>query len=99
MILESSVPFNINRPLTTEEFDDVLNYCAYDVDMTIEIFKKGIKSYFKPKISLVGMLKNEDAMKWNTTTISAQCAVEKNLGQNGQIFRIEEWMLHLCRLK
>lgn len=94
MILESSVPFNINRPLTPDEFDDALLYCAYDVDMTIEVFKKRIKSYFKPKISLVGMAKNEQAMKWNTTTISAHVLLEKNLGRWADI-RIEEWMLQL----
>ena len=94
MILESSVPFTINRPLTPEEFDDVLHYCISDVDTTISIYKRRIKSYFKPKISLVGMLKDPRAMKWNTTTISANLLLKKPLPKWADI-RIEDWMLQL----
>lgn len=79
MILESSVPFTIDRPLTTEEFNDVLDYCIYDVDTTIDIFKKREKSYFQPKKSLIEMLENEAAAKWNTTTISANLLLKKPL--------------------
>ena len=79
MILESSVPFNIDRPLTDHEYSDVLNYCTYDVDTTIDIYKKRIKSYFNLKISLVEMLGEEDAIKWNTTTISANLLLKKPL--------------------
>ena len=38
MILESNVPFSINRKLTTIEYKEVLKYCSYDVDTTIDIF-------------------------------------------------------------
>jgi hypothetical protein len=94
MILESSVPFTIDRPLTNEEFDEALAYCAYDVDTTIDIYKKRVKSYFKPKISLVEMLKREDAMKWNTTTISANLLLKKPLPKWADI-RIPDWMMQL----
>jgi hypothetical protein len=94
MILESSVPFTINRPLAADEFDNVLHYCIYDVDTTIDIYKHRINSYFKPKISLVGMLKNDKAIKWNTTTISANLLLEKPLRKWADI-RIEEWMMQL----
>ncbi len=94
MILESSVPFTIDRPLTNKEFDEALNYCAYDVDTTIDVFKKRVKSYFKPKISLVDMLGKEDAMKWNTTTISANLLLKKPLPKWADI-RVPEWMLQL----
>jgi hypothetical protein len=94
MILESSVPFTINRPLTPEEYDDVLDYCIYDVDTTIDIFKKRLKSYFKPKLSLVDMLGREDAIKWNTTTISANLLLKKPLPKWSNI-RVPEWMLDL----
>ena len=33
MILESSVPFSLDRELTENEFHEVLKYCSYDVDM------------------------------------------------------------------
>lgn len=71
MILESSVPFSIDRPLTAAEIEDVTFYCGYDVDTTIDIYQQRIQSYFQPKISLVNMLGKPAAMKWNTTTISA----------------------------
>ena len=81
MILESSVPFTIDRPLTPEEVDQVIFYCGYDVDTTIDIYKLRIKSYFEPKKSLVEMLgKDPDKiMKWNTTTISANLLLDKPL--------------------
>jgi hypothetical protein len=94
MILESSVPFTINRPLTQEEFDDVLNYCINDVDTTIDVYIKRLKSYFKPKISLVDMLGREDAIKWNTTTISANLLLKRPLPKWSGI-RVPEWMLDL----
>jgi hypothetical protein len=94
MILESSVPFSINRPLTPDEFEDCLQYCMYDVDMTIEIFKQRLKSYFKPKISLVDMLQKEDAIKWNTTTISANLLLKKPNPKWSNI-RVPEWMMDL----
>lgn len=94
MILESSVPFTIERPLTSEEFDEVLDYCIYDVDTTIDVYKKRLKSYFKPKISLVEMLGKESAIKWNTTTISANLLLKKPLPKWSDI-RIEEELLAL----
>ena len=94
MILESSVPFTIDRPLTNEEYEEVLAYCMYDVDTTIDIYHKRLKSYFMPKISLVDMLKKEDAIKWNTTTISANLLLKKPLTKWANI-RVEEWMMEL----
>jgi hypothetical protein len=94
MILESSVPFTIDRPLTTKEFDEVLHYCVYDVDTTIDVYLKRVKSYFKPKISLIEMLGKEDAMKWNTTTISANLLLKKPLPKWSDI-RVPEHMLEM----
>lgn len=37
-IQESSVPFNIDRKLTTEELADTIKYCRHDVEQTVEIF-------------------------------------------------------------
>ena len=92
MILESSVPFSINRKLEPEEYNDVLNYCKSDVDTTIDIFKKRIKSYFQPKFSLIEMLGNEAAIKWNTTTISANLLLKKPLNRWYNIRVKEELM-------
>jgi hypothetical protein len=78
-IVQSSVPFDLDRPLTDQEFDDVLHYCMYDVDATIDIFKKRRKSYFLPKQSLIEMLGKPKASRWNTTTISANLLLDKPL--------------------
>jgi len=94
MILESSVPFNIDRPLTDQEYNEVLNYCMYDVDTTIDIYKIRDKSYFQPKHSLIEMLGREQAIKWNTTTISANLLLKKPLPKWSNI-RIEEELLEL----
>jgi DNA polymerase family B len=94
MILESSIPFSIETKLTAAQFDEALFYCMNDVDTTIDVYKKRVKSYFQPKISLVEMLGKEDAMKWNTTTISANLLLQKPLPKWAYI-RIEEWMLQL----
>lgn len=81
MILESSVPFDHPEPLTDEQFYEVLDYCCYDVDTTIDIYLERIESYFQPKQELVEMLGKPEAMKWNTTTISAQLLLDKPLQQ------------------
>ena len=74
-IEETSVPFDIDRPLTEEEYDLTLKYCSHDVDATIEIFKLRWPQYFKPKLMVVSMLPEhlqDYAIHWNTTTIAAQ---------------------------
>lgn len=93
-ILESSVSFNIDRELTPTEFDEVLYYCAYDVDTTIDVYIEREKSYFQPKKSLVEMLGKKEAMKWNTTTISANLLLDKPLPKWSNI-RVEESLLDL----
>lgn len=76
MIMESSVDFNIDRPLTTEEFQEVFKYCSYDIDTTIDIYKIRENSYFKVKNMLSKKLDINNAYKWNTTTISAQLLID-----------------------
>ena len=85
-ILESSVPFDIDRPLTEPEREEVLRYCSYDIESTIRIFKLRESSYFDTKESLLGMMPEdarESASRWNTTTLSASIL----LGRNG----LMEW--------
>ncbi|WP_025909319.1 DNA polymerase [Priestia flexa] len=38
-IKETSVPFDIDRPLTTDEINEVIDYCIHDVKQTIEVFE------------------------------------------------------------
>ena len=74
-IVESSVPFDIDRPLTDEEREETLEYCRHDVKATIEVYKLRKKSYFETKAGLLQMLPEDDAnsaYRWNTTTLSAK---------------------------
>ena len=38
-IKESSVPFDIDRPLTQEEIEETIFYCTHDVEETIKVFE------------------------------------------------------------
>lgn len=74
-IVESSVSFDINRPLTDEEREETLEYCRHDVRATIEVYKLREKSYFETKAGLLQMLSEDEAKsayRWNTTTLSAK---------------------------
>lgn len=74
-IIETSVPFDIDRPLTDEERAETEKYCEHDVDTTIEVYKLRKMSYFAPKESLINRLPESDqstAHKLNTTTLSAK---------------------------
>lgn len=39
-IKESSVPFDVDRPLTPEEIAETIKYCRHDVEQTVEVFLK-----------------------------------------------------------
>lgn len=73
-IFESLIDFNLDRALTEDELEETIKYCSYDVDKTIDVFNLRKKSYFEPKLNIVRMLEpnlQEKAVRWNTTTISA----------------------------
>ncbi|MEZ7740459.1 hypothetical protein O3794_02660 [Gemella sanguinis] len=75
-IEETSVPFDIDRPLTKQELDKTKFYCNYDVDNTIEVYKERISNYFEPKIAIVESLVKKDKdftrfIRFNTTTLVA----------------------------
>lgn len=81
-IVESEIDFNIQRKLTIQELESTIEYCCYDVDNTIDIYKLREKSYFEPKESIVNMLSDKVkgvATRWNTTTISANLLTDKSL--------------------
>ncbi len=73
-IFESLIDFTLDRALTEDELEETIKYCSYDVDKTIDVFNLRKKSYFEPKLNIVRMLEpnlQEKAVRWNTTTISA----------------------------
>lgn len=88
-IVESPIDFNIGRKLTHGERKLIEQYCEYDVESTIEIYKLREKSYFETKQSLIQMLPEElqeIGKRWNTTTISAQILT------GGKY--VQEWKTH-----
>ncbi|MGM9986343.1 MAG: hypothetical protein ACI35O_03850 [Bacillaceae bacterium] len=51
-IKESSVPFDIDRPLTQEEIKEVISYCTHDVKETIKVFDNLIEE-FESQLALI----------------------------------------------
>lgn len=78
-IIESNISFSLDRALEPDELEQTIFYCSNDVDTTIDIYLLRDKSYFQPKESLLEMLGNEKAARWNTTTISANLLLDKPL--------------------
>ena len=55
-IRETSVPFDIDRPLTPEEIAETVKYCRHDVEQTIEVFLNR-KAEFDAAMGLVKIFK------------------------------------------
>lgn len=54
-IVESSVPFDIERKLTPEELNEVIRYCKYDVDSTVALYKARKEDYIDAKALVAEM--------------------------------------------
>lgn len=83
MILESSVSFDIDRPLTAAELDEVFYYCSYDVATTVEVYKMRKDNYFKAKEQLIELVPHPAPTinDWNTTTISTNVLLKRPLNR------------------
>ncbi len=51
-IKETSVPFNINRPLTESEIKETFKYCRHDVEQSIQVFLRR-KEEFETKMYFI----------------------------------------------
>lgn len=51
-IKETSVPFDLDRPLTEQEINEVREYCIHDVQQTIEVFDNR-KEEFESQVALI----------------------------------------------
>lgn len=98
-ILESSVPFDIDRPLTDEELEETWKYNEFDVDMVIEIYKIRKHQYFDPKKILLDRLNKPYAKRWNTTTISANLLLGNKPLVKWSDVRVPEVMLDMVPLE
>lgn len=52
-IKETSVPFDIDRPLTKEELEETVKYCRHDVEQTVEVWLRRKEDEFDAQMSLV----------------------------------------------
>ena len=83
-IVESSIPFDIDRPLTDEERQETLEYCRHVVRATIEVYKLRQKSYFETKTGLLQMLPEDET--------------KKARGSTSRLFVLfRHWFRHDCR--
>lgn len=64
-IKESSVPFDIDRPLTVKEVEESVDYCKHDVVETIEVFDNKIEE-FESQLALIEAF-NLDMSKFTKT--------------------------------
>lgn len=80
-IRETSVPFDIDRPLTREEIEQTVFYCTHDVEQTIEVFLAR-KAEFDAAMGLIKIFNLPLDMLGKT---GAQ-RVAKILGGKGQRF-------------
>ena len=89
-IEETSVPFDIDRPLTNEEIRSTIYYCNYDVNQTIDIYKDRIHTYFMPKINLVNRVIKDKRdfsryLRFNTTTLVGNLFKQRHYGHRNLV--------------
>ena len=85
-IVESNVSFDIDRPLTSEELDEVIKYCKYDVDSTIALYNERKEDYIDAK-ALISEMYNLPVEEGIGLTNAKLCA--RILGAKPQKFNDE----------
>lgn len=65
-IKESSIPFDLDRPLTKEELEETIRYCKHDVDTTEELVK--LRGDYLTNKESVGRLAKIDPIRSLTMT-------------------------------
>ena len=97
-IIESSVPFDIDRELSPDENLETLKYCEYDVLNTVRIFKMR-KDYYKSKDAVIDMITDGwlwiRAHKYNTTTIVGSILEPKKKAPAYRVLPSEETLSHV----
>ena len=85
-IVETSVPFDIDRKLTPEELEEVIRYCKYDVDSTIKLYHERKENYIDAK-ALISEMYNLPVEEGIGLTNAKLCA--RILGAKPQKFNDE----------
>lgn len=78
-IVESNVPFDIDRKLTAEELEEVIKYCQIDVNSTKRLYWERKGNYLDAKIlagSIYG-ISPEDALGFTNARLSAEALEAK----------------------
>lgn len=72
-IVESSVAFDIDRPLTKNELDEVISYCKTDVDNTVKLYNLR-KKYIDTKLFIAKLkgIPPEDAIGLTNAKLTAR---------------------------
>lgn len=84
-IVESSVPFDIDRPLTDEELEEVIRYCKNDVDATVRLYEERAE-YLKSK-EIVGNMygvPTEEALGLTNAKLSARVLGAKKVDRSDE---------------
>ena len=85
-IVESSVPFDIDRKLTPEELDEVIRYCKHDVDSTVKLYWERKENYLDAK-ALVGEMYGvpvEEVLGLTNAKLSAKVLEAKFVKRNDE---------------
>lgn len=85
-IVESSVPFDIDRKLTDTELKEVIQYCKYDVDSTIKLYEARKEDYIDAK-KLVAEMYNvpiADALGLTNAKLSAKVLEAKKTARTDE---------------
>ena len=75
-IEESNVSFDIDHPLTQEEYDETIKYCKHDVDTTEHLIDIR-KEYLKNKMAVGRMVGLDDAKSLSMTNAKLTAALLK----------------------
>lgn len=84
-IVESSIPFDIDRPLTPEELNEVIRYCKNDVDATVLLLKERTEYITSKKIvgSMYGVSEGE-ALGLTNAKLSARVLNAKHVDRSDE---------------
>lgn len=84
-IVESSVPFDIDRALTVDELQEVIFYCIYDVNATIRLYQER-EEYLRSK-QIVGDMygvPTEEALGLTNAKLSARVLGAKRVDRSDE---------------
>lgn len=85
-IVESSIPFDIDRPLTPKELKELIKYCKNDVDSTELLYYERKENYIDAKIMVGEMygVPPEEAISLTNAKLSARVLEAKKVDRHDE---------------